>query len=172
VAARVRETVSARVFSVPAPNSGYPTGANPLSRKRNIINGRLEPFIQFNDKMNIKLGASLMNFTADFGPTLKQENVIRYAGDLTVNLNYVAFWGDMDLKYPVPAMSGLTDAQIPRVTVSEIVHTPGLTVAVLPQLTLMAEVPVHKRFVPAALMNPKAEYILDKAVVVTPHARI
>lgn len=226
-------------ISVPAPSSGYPTGANPLSRKRNIINGRLEPFININDKMNIKLGASLMNFTADFGPTLKQENVIRYAGDLTVNLNYVAFWGEytqqmgkhvlgypfaaspaipmgdpygrapraalpasasknvryvlagakatfkgvslryhfsmvqyMDLKFPVPAASMLTDAQIPRVTVNEIVHTPGLTVAVLPQLTLMVEVPVHKRYVPAALMTPKAEYILDKAVVVTLHARI
>jgi hypothetical protein len=226
-------------ISVPAPSSGYPTGSNPLSRRRNIINGRIEPFIQFNDKMSIKLGASLMNFTADFGPTLKQENVIRYAADLTVNLNYVSVWGEYtqqsgkhvlgfpyanspaitatdpymrpprgplpasvsdnvtyalagikagwkgvtvryhfaladykDVKYPVTAAQMIPDAMVPKITVRETLHTPGLTIAVVPGLTLMVEIPVHKRFIPAVLGNPKTEYILDKSAVVTLHGKI
>jgi hypothetical protein len=228
-------------ISNPAPSSGFPTGANPLARRRNIINGRIEPFLQFSDTMWIKFGGSLMNFTADFGPTLAQQNVIRYGGDMTVNLKFISFWGEftqqdgkhvlsfpfaaspavgmndpygraprgatparssdkshyalagikatwkgvslryhfsmvdyMDMLYPAPANLMVPDAQLPTITVREILHTPALTLAVIPQLTLMIEAPVHKRYIPAApsLGLASQEFIVDKQVVVTLHARI
>jgi hypothetical protein len=228
-------------ISNPAPMSGFPTGANPLARRRNIINGRIEPFLQFNADYWIKFGGSLQNFTADFGPTMAGQNVIRYAGDMTVALKYVSFWGEFthqdgrhvlafpfaaspaipandpygraprgatparssdnanyalagikatwkgitlryhfsmvdykNIVYPAAAPSPLPDAQLPRITVREMLHTPAITVAVIPQLTFMLEAPVHKRYIPAApsLMMPSQEFIVDKQVVVTLHARI
>jgi hypothetical protein len=228
-------------ISNPAPSSGYPTGTNPLARRRNIINGRIEPFLQFSETMWIKFGGSLQNFTADFGPTMKQENVIRYAGDMTVNLKFISFWGEftqqdgkhvlafpfaaspaivagdpygraprgatparsankahyalagikatwkgislryhfsmadyMNILYPAPAGSVPPGGVVPTITVREMMHTPAITLAVIPQLTLMIEAPVHKRYIPAApsLGIASQEFIVDKQVVITLHARI
>jgi hypothetical protein len=79
-----------------APLSGHPKSR---ARRRNMFVGRIEPFIAWNPLSNVKLGGSIANFTADFGPTKDQENVTRYGGDLTAMVgwapgSHVAAWAE------------------------------------------------------------------------------
>lgn len=78
-------------ISNPAPLSGYPDG---LARRRNIIVGRVEPFLAISPVVTFKLGASIENFTADFGPTLDQEDVKRYGADFSANVAWFGFLGE------------------------------------------------------------------------------
>lgn len=66
----------------------------PRGRRRNMIVGRVEPFFQFTPTTSLKLGGSLQNFTADFGPTMDQQNVVRYGGDITANVLWFSAWGE------------------------------------------------------------------------------
>lgn len=78
-------------ISNPAPASGYPSG---LGRKRNMLVGRIEPVLQLSKTSSLKVGGSLQNFTADWGPTLAQSNVIRYGGDVTAEVAWFGIWGE------------------------------------------------------------------------------
>jgi hypothetical protein len=84
-----------------APFSGYPpsgpAGGAPavsLARRRNMFVGRIEPFFAINPTTVFKIAGSIENFTADFGPTLDQENVIRYGGDITANVAWFGAWAE------------------------------------------------------------------------------
>jgi hypothetical protein len=78
-------------ISNPAPASGYPDN---LARRRNIIVSRIEPFVAVTPVITFKAGASIENFTADFGPTKDQRDVKRYGVDLTANLAWFGVLGE------------------------------------------------------------------------------
>lgn len=79
------------VISNPAPHSGYPGG---LGRKRNMFVARVEPSLRFSPTTSLKVGASVQNYTADWGPTLDQENVLRYGADVTAELGWFGAWAE------------------------------------------------------------------------------
>jgi hypothetical protein len=78
-------------ISNPAPLSGYPDN---LGRRRNIIVGRVEPFVAITPVITLKVGASIENFTADFGPTMDQRDVKRFGGDFSFNLAWFGVLGE------------------------------------------------------------------------------
>ena len=94
----------------PVPLTGNPLGGLPsMGRKRNMFVGRVEPFYAFNPTTSIKIAGSVQNFTADFGPTRNQENVLRFGGDVTANVAWFSAWaeytkqkGRATLNYPFP----------------------------------------------------------------------
>lgn len=88
-------------ISNPAPASNYPPLAPAgggtsisLARRRNMFVGRIEPFLQLNPVTSFKIAGSIQNFTADFGPTLDQQNVLRYGGDVTANVAWFGAWAE------------------------------------------------------------------------------
>jgi len=90
-------------FSNPAPDSGFPNGGNPpiaRARRRNEFNVRVEPSLNIDRAKGIflKVGGSFSNFTADFGPTLDQEDVKRFGGDITANFLWFGAWAEYALQ--------------------------------------------------------------------------
>jgi hypothetical protein len=83
-----------------APLSGHPPTApiggtaTSLARKRNMFVGRIEPFFALNPTTVFKIAGSIQNYTADFGPTVDQENVLRYGGDITANVAWFGAWAE------------------------------------------------------------------------------
>lgn len=65
-----------------------------LARRRNMFVGRVEPFVSVTPTTTFKIGGSIQNFTADYGPTKKQENVLRYGGDVTASVAWFSAWAE------------------------------------------------------------------------------
>ena len=93
-------------ISNPAPLSGHPPSGQAgggaasasLARKRNMFVGRIEPFFALSPTTVFKVGASVQNFTADFGPTLDQQNVLRYGADVTANVAWFGAWAEYSVQ--------------------------------------------------------------------------
>jgi hypothetical protein len=113
-------------FSNPAPESGYPMGSYAVSRarRRNEFTVRVEPGLMF-DRLKgkfLKVGASFSNFTADFGPTVDQQDVKRFEADITANFLWFGAWAEYTLQkgrsvtdFPYPAGVTMTPAgNLPR----------------------------------------------------------
>lgn len=228
-----------------APLSGFP---NNTARKRNMFVARIEPFLQPSKLVTLRLGGSVQNFTADWGPTLDQGNVLRYGGDVTADVAWFGAWaefveqrGKASLTHPFPAAAAVDMAsdpygrpssparparasdhiryliaggrfafkgvmlryhfssadymnvtyptadirsvELPKVTVRETIHTPGISIMFTPQISLWIEHPIWKRHMDAATLAlpasaggrrnlPAQEWTLDKQVVVTLHGVI
>jgi hypothetical protein len=100
-----------------APLSGFP---NNLARKRNMFVARVEPFLQLSKTVVFRVGGSVQNFTADWGPTLDQGNVLRYGGDVTADVAWFGAWaeyaeqrGTSSLTNPFPAGAAVNMASDP-----------------------------------------------------------
>ena len=100
-----------------APLSGYPGN---LARKRNMFVARVEPFLQLAKTVSFRVAGSVQNFTADWGPTRDQSNVLRYGADVSADVAWFGAWaeyveqrGTSSLNNPFPPAAAVDMANDP-----------------------------------------------------------
>jgi len=73
---------------------GRDTVAIPGARRRNQIVGRVEPFYQLTDTINVKLGLSGEYFEAHLPDPTGKQDVTRFAVDTTLTAGGFSFWAE------------------------------------------------------------------------------